>query len=106
MGSVDGTTTKITGITVAGTNPELGTVLTIKFYKDDGDGIQEVGTDDILIPGAAGHLSDNWTNTDLGFGLASGANQIVWAELTFDSTADNTFQSKTAAFDLGFILSQ
>ncbi len=81
----------------------LAGVLTLEIFRDDGDNSGELGGDDVLIHSA--HLdSPTWNDLTLtGVALpASGGDQRIYARLTFDASADNTYQNKNLVFNVDF----
>lgn len=104
-GSIDASSVKVASIGVGGTNPELAGVLTLKLFNDlDNSGTFNSG--DVTLGEA--HLNDAaWTNFTLpSANLGAGGTYLLGGRLTFDSTADDTFQGKSATFDLNFQANQ
>ncbi|MCL5438793.1 MAG: CalY family protein [Patescibacteria group bacterium] len=87
-----------------GTSPDLGNKLTLQIYDDvDGNGILD-GSDPLR---GSAHVTDGaWSNIDLGFGLSAGGAHRIFAVITFDSDADNTYQGANSNFNLNFETSQ
>lgn len=105
-GSVASSATKLASIAHGtSTTPDLGDKLTLDLYDDvNNDGVLNGGD---LLRGSA-HITDPaWNNIDLGFGLAaSGGSHNVIAQITFDGTADDTFQGTNSNFNLNFQTNQ
>lgn len=110
-GSVDASDIILTGITVNPTVPtvtptpsplpNLGDVLTLQLYNDDGTtpGVVDIG--DHLL-GQAHLTSAGWTSLDLHIPLAHGATVQLLAVITFDSGAGNVYQGTGVSFDMTF----
>ncbi len=104
-GNVPASSVKVSGITLGG-NSEIADKLMLQLYLDtNANNVYDSGADTSLGTGA---LNDpSWTGFVLpGVTLAGGASSPVRAQLTFDSTADNTYQGKSVTFDLGFMATQ
>jgi len=103
-GSVNAGSTTLTGISVTPhATGDLGDALTLTLYRDDGNGIYDAGDTQI----ATGHLVDPvWNNLNLGFGLLALGNHKVFAVLTFDSGAGDSYQGKSVSFDFNFQANQ
>jgi len=62
--------------------------------------------DDSVIAGPTVITSTGWNDLDLGFALAHGDSHHLVAQVTFDSSADDTFQGANTSFDLTFQANQ
>jgi hypothetical protein len=104
-GSMAATSTSIIGVesTSAPTSPDLSDKLLLTIYNDlTGNGLDG---GDPIIKGPLALNDVAWeTSQTLGFGLASGlGTHAVIARVTFDPTADNTYQGKsTGLFKFNF----
>ncbi len=87
-------------------NSELASVLTIKYYDDVGSVPGAFDGTDVVLGSA--HLDDaGWNGFTLpGISITSGGSRTIRALLTFDSTADNSYQTKSMTFSLGFQANQ
>jgi len=107
VGSVGAGTTVLTGISVTPTpvSPNLGDKLNLELWNDvNDDGIINGGDTQI---GITKPLTDaQWTSLSLGFGLPAGGHHKVLARITFDSSADNTYQSTSVSFNFNFQANQ
>ncbi len=107
-GSVDASSVVLSGISVSPTpsSPNLGDKLVLNFYNDtNGNGVNDGPGTDLLIDSQL-LTSGTWTNHLLGFGLIAGASHKLFATITFDSSADNTYQGTSALFNLAFQANQ
>lgn len=103
-GSINATSVKLLsiGLTPSPTPPpNLGSQLNLELWNDVNDnGVKDGGDTQI---GLTKPLTDaQWTNLSLGFGILAAGHHKVIAILTFDSTADNTYQGLSASFDFNF----
>jgi len=62
--------------------------------------------DDGVIAGPTVITSTGWNDFDLGFALAQAASHQIVAVVTFDSSANDTFQGANTSFDLTFQANQ
>lgn len=104
-GNIDASSVQLTGITLGGPNTDLAGKLTLLLFNDaNDDGIQQGGEATL----GTAHLNDPvWSAFTLtGVALPHNGTVHIGAVLTFDQTADNTFQGKTVNFNLGFQANQ
>lgn len=93
-------------------SPDLGGKLNLELWKDNNNnGIIEPGAGGDTLIGAIQPLTNSlWTGLDLGFGLSAfgeaGASQNVIAKITFDTSADSTYQSASDTFNFNFTSEQ
>lgn len=88
-------------------NSELASVLTIKYYDDSTGSIAGSfdGTDTVL---GEAHLDNAvWNGYTLpGITIPASGSKAIRALLTFDSSADSSYQAKSMTFTLGFQANQ
>lgn len=104
-GTVNSTTTVLESISITGNSAtNLGDKLNLEIWNDvDNNGLISPGD---TLQGSGAVTSPAWTNIPLGFGInALGAHQVI-AKITFDPTADNSYQSTNVTFNLNFKTSQ
>jgi len=110
-GTVNSFTTTLTGIAVTPTvtvpaTPNLGDKLDLELWNDVNDNnVIDPGTD-TQIGLTAPLTAAQWTNLSLGFGINAGSHHKVLARITFNNTADDTYQGSSASFNLSFQASQ
>src|SRR6266700_3461163 len=100
-GTTASTHTLLTSVShSSSSSPDLGGKLTLALIDDpDHDDtvvngqVVDHGALDDHVRGSFPITSVSWANVDLGFGLAVSGHHHVWAQITFDPTADNTFQN-------------
>lgn len=108
-GSVNASTMslQVLGVTDTVASPaNLGDVLKLELFLDDGDNSFEPGTDDTLISGPTEITNATWDGLPLGFGLNGGASRRVYARIIFDSSATDAYQNEAVSFDFTFQASQ
>jgi len=101
-GTVGAATSTLTSITVSPSgSPNLGDKLNLELWRDLNDDGLINGVDTQI--GVSKPLTDaQWTGLNLGIPLAVGANMKVLARITFDSSADYTYQGTSVTFDFNF----
>lgn len=101
-GSIGSASTNVSGVNDSSTSvSDLGTKLTLQFFDDTNlNGLYDDGVD-LPLTGTA-HITDGvWDGgVSLGFGLPAGFTHEIFAKVTFDGDADNTFQSSNSTFDI------
>ncbi|OGK18147.1 hypothetical protein A3D80_02705 [Candidatus Roizmanbacteria bacterium RIFCSPHIGHO2_02_FULL_40_13b] len=104
-GSIDATSVVLSSIGHTGSSPDLGDKLTLRMYDDNGTTVGVFDGGDTLRGTA--HITDGaWSNISMGFGLLTGETHNVFAVVTFDSDADNSYQGMSSFFDLNFQANQ
>jgi len=94
-GTVDAAHTYLASITETGSTPNLGDKLDLEILNSS----------NTVIAGPAPITSVAWSNIDLG-ALIAGSSNSYTASITFDSSADSTYEGATASFALNFLASQ
>lgn len=114
-GSIDSVNTVLSSIEHnTTTSPyDLGDKLILQLIDDPNKDdtvvngvVVDPGSADDVVRGNAAITNTAWNNIDLGFGLTAGAEHYVWAQVTFDPSADNNYQHAASTFGLNFQTSQ
>lgn len=109
-GSVNASATKLTSIDITPspmpTPPisNLGKKSILELW-DDVDNSSTINDGDRLI-NRTYLTSTSWKGLSLGFGLPAGGHHKIIAMITFDSTADDTYQNTSVSFNFNFEASQ
>jgi len=105
-GTVNVATTKLTSIAVTPSgSPNVGDKLNLELWRDL-DNTGTITDGDVQIGTTQPLTNAQWTNLDLGITLAASGHMKVLAIITFDTSADNTYQGKSATFDFNFYAEQ
>jgi hypothetical protein len=92
------------------TNSTTDVTVSYKLYKDDGDGLYEPGTDDVLVADSAGPYTINSTNPYLKVGIgwtgngAIGENSSIWVSVSSSwslNTVNTLFENQCTPLPIG-----
>lgn len=102
-GSLTGTV-KLVSITTTPAAPNLGDVLKLDLYNDtNGNGSYDDGVD--LIIHSENLTGAGWADLPM-FTLTASESHKVFAKLTFDSDAGDTYQGQSVSFSFNFVANQ